>query len=825
MGKNYLKLALRNFKRRKGHTFINITGLAIAVACCILIGLYLQYELSFDTFHEKSDRIYRVTQTVISPDKTAADATVPPPVGPTLKSEYPRLVDKTVRLYNFFDEQFTFFSMTDTTIASITDPILETDFFYADSTFFEVFGYNLIRGNPKTVLEKPLSLVLTQEKARKFFGDEDPMGKVIHLEARRMAMTVTGIMEPMPANSHIKADVLASFNSLDVLYTTPENFYNNWFANNTWTYVLLKEGINPDELSRQFPAFIEKYAADEQGPNETLEMGLQPVENIHLYSDYSKQMRPNSSVFYVYLFATAALLLLIIACINFMNLATARASERSREVGMRKALGAGRGQLFLQFMGESFLLTFMAFVVAVVLVVLAMPVFNNLIGATLVFNPFQNISLLLGILGLFVIVGLIAGAYPALYLSGFEPREIMQKSTGNGSGGSILRKGLVVVQFTMSVILIIGTVIVFLQLRHMQQKELGFDKEQIVIMPIAQGETAWEYPTFKERVEQSSAIRSLTGMGKILGSKSEDFWKIAPAAKGGEQGETNHTLWVTHDFVDTFGLGVIAGRAFSKEFSSDAEKGLLINRKMAEKLGHDNPQDALGELFYYTTWQDEKIPYQVVGVVENFNYTSVKQEIKPMVMCLADSEGYRLGTIYYAAAKIAPGRTKEGLAHLGKIWSQVNVLDPFNYTFQDEELKKIYAQEARTSSMMGIFTMLCIVVACLGLFGLASFTASKRTKEIGIRKTLGASIGNIVIMLNKQYIKLVLIANIIAWPIIYYVASWWLQDFSSRVELGWNVLLLFVAVGITSLVICLATVSYQSFKAAMINPVESIKQE
>ncbi len=824
MVKNYLKLAFRNFKKRIGHTLINVTGLAAAISCCILIGIYVQYELSYDSFYENSDRVYRVTQTSITPQKTDAEAVTPPPLGPTLESEFPRLVEKSVRLYNSLGEEFTFITTADTSTTDL-DSYIEPDFYYADSTFFDVLGAQMLRGNPKTALKNPFSVVLTTETANKYFGDEDPMGKMIFLETRRVSYTITGIMEPLPANSHLKVDALASMTTLNKLFPTPEKFYEDWFATNVWTYVLLNEGIDPGQLSSQFPAFSEKYASSERSKNETFEMHLQPVEQIHLHSDLNYEIEPNSSVFYIYLFSTAAVLLLIIACINFMNLATARAAERSREVGMRKALGAGRLQLFLQFMGESFMLTFAAMILAVIFVLMAMPFFNAFIGEQLVFNPLQNIPLFFGLMGLFLIVGIAAGAYPALYLSGFRPREIIQQGTDSGRGGSVLRKSLVVMQFALSVILVIGTVIVFLQLNHMQQKKLGFDKEQVVIMPISQNLIAWEYPAFKKQAEQSAAVRSVTGIGKILGSNNVDSWKIAPVGKGGVQGETNHTLWVTHNFVETFGINVVAGRAFSKEFSTDAEKGILINQQMVRKLGHENPQDALGELFYFTTQEGKKNPLQVVGVVEDFNYSSVKQQIKPTVITLADNQQFLIGTISYAAAKLAPGSTQQGLAHLEETWSNINYIDPFNYSFQDEELDKIYASETTISSVMALFTILCIIVACLGLFGLASFTASKRTKEIGIRKTLGASIGSIVMLLSKQYVKLVLIANIIAWPAIYFLAQWWLQEFPNRIESGWNFAFIFLAVGLASVLICLATVSYQSIKASMVNPVESIRQE
>ncbi len=821
---NYFKLAFRNLKKRKGHTFINITGLAIAVAACLLIGIYIQFELSYDDFLEKGDRLYRVTQTSITPDKTYTSAATVAPLAANLEAEYSRLVEETVRFFNGFSKNWTFILVSGDPDHPVAESFLESDFYFVDSSFFEVFGFDLIRGNPETALDKPLSLVLTPQKARKFFGTEKAIGKTITLETGSMKMTVTGIMEPIPPNSHLNADILASFNSLNHYYADPDAFFNNWFVNNMWTYVLLKEGINPEDLSYQFPAFIKKYYASSRNENETLKLNLQPVESIHLYSDLDLEMQPNGSIFNIYLLGTAALLLLLIASINFMNLATAQASDRNREVGMRKALGAHRKQLVMQYMNESFLLTFIAFIVAILLVLLAMPFLNNIINEQLSFNPLESIPLLLGVIGLFIVLGTLSGFYPALYLSGFQTREIIQNSRSKGSGGSFLRKGLVIAQFAMSVILIIGTVIIFLQLQYMQQKNLGFNKDRLVIMPISQTLTAWEYPTFKKRAEQSSAILSVTGVSKILASVKQDSWKIAPAGEAGSQGETNFALWVTQDFIETFNLEVIAGRGFSKEFSADSQKGLLINQQMVQELGYENPRKALGSLFYFTTGGEKK-PLRVIGVVNDFHYTSIKKQIKPTVIALAEDLNMIVGTINYAVAKIAPGRMKSGLTHLKKVWEDVNYIDPFSYSLQTEELAKVSASENTTNNVMRIFTVLCIIVACLGLFGLASFTASKRTKEIGIRKSMGATVGDIVALLNKKYVKLVLVANILAWPVIYFLSRQWLQDFPYRIELGWNLVLIFTATAVVSLLICLLTVSFHSVKAALINPVDSLRSE
>lgn len=820
MFKNYLKLAFRNFKKRKGHTFINILGLAIAVASCLFVAIYVQNELSYDAFYEKQDRMYRVIQTRTSPEKTETSATTPFPLASTLQEEFPQWIKKSVRFYDTLEEQHTLLNRRDTT------SFLEHHFNFVDSTFFDVFEVDLIRGNPETALDKPLSLVMTQAKARKYFGDQNPIGKTLSFEGvPSMKLTVTGIMEPLPPNSHLQTDVVASFSSVRVLYSSDPNYVKDWFINPVWTYIVLAEGVSADDLSRRLPNFVNKYYGGDMGEQEQVSLALQPVDDIHLYSNLDREMGTNGSIFYVYLFSTVAILLLIIACINFMNLATARATERSAEVGMRKVLGAHRSQLFAQFMGEALMMTFAAVFLAAVGVAVAMPYFTDFVGKALTFNPFSDALLFLSLVGLILVVGVAAGFYPALYLSRFQPSRILQGSSGKGPRGSLLRKSLVVVQFSLSVILIIGTIVVFMQLRHMQEKKLGFDTDQIVLLPIKQNLIAWEYPSFKERLLQNSAIKSVTGTEKILSSKKQDYWRIAPAGQAGKDGETNHALWVLHDFVKTFGLNVIVGRTFSKERSTDGGHAILINQQMVKKLGYDNPQQALGETFYYTPSLDEQQRMQVIGVVEDFNYTSVKRAISPMVICLADNLNYRLGAISYAAVKLQGGRIQEGLAHIKKVWSDIDYIDPFTYSFQDEEVQKTFAAEATTKAVMNIFTVLCLIVACLGLFGLASFTASRRTKEIGIRKAMGASVRNIVMLLSGEYIKLVLIANVIAWPVIYYLAYQWLQNFAYRFELGWKIVPVLLLVALVSMLICLLTVSYQSVKAALVNPVESLHTE
>lgn len=816
MVRNYLKIAFRHLRKRKGITLINIVGLATGIACCLIIALYVFHELSYDRYHKKADRIYRVTQKTVTSSKEEVGATTPFPVGPTLKSDYPAQIAKMVR---FFDMQEEIRTIINT---QTEEPFRVDDFYVADSTFFDVFSAHLMQGDAENVLDEPMSAVITKEQARRFFGDENPVGK--QLTFKGVAdFTVTGIMEELPENSHMKIDMLVSFTSLPKLYGS-RAFMERWYWNPCWTYLLLEEGISAQELEQQLSDFVDRNYAN-RAEGESISLSLQPLTDIHLYSNLDQEMEPNGSIFYIYLFSAVAVLILIIACINFMNLSTARSTERAREVGMRKVLGADRSQLFAQFMGESFLMTILGVIGAVGLVYLALPWFNEFVGKSLSFGFFGTPKMLSALIVLFVVVVVMSGMYPAMYLSGFNPTTIMHGSRGSqGGGGKALRKGLVVFQFVLSVMLIIGTVIVYLQIQHMQDKELGFEQEQIVILPITQTLIAWEFPKFKEKALSSPYIKEVSASSKMLGSEKQYFSKYSPANQPGAP-PTNMVLNVTHGFTDTYDIKLLAGRGFSKEHPTDAQKAILINRSMLKQVGAETPHDALGKRFYFTTSEDRRKTFQVIGVVEDFNYTSVKKEISPLVINLEEKTRRVVGTMEYAAVRLAPGSPRPAIADLRKAWKEVNHIDPFTYYFLDEELQKIYASETKMSNVAGLFSLLCILIACLGLYGLASFTISLRTKEIGIRKALGATVPNIVALLSKDYVKLVVLANIIAWPVIYYLVSQWLQNFPYRISMGWNIAAVFLAVGVVSLLICMATVSYQSIRVALINPVDSIRRE
>lgn len=817
MIKNYLKIALRNLSKRKGFTIINVLGLAIGIASCLLIAAYVLNEISYDQFHENSDRIYRVAQRTETTSKTETSATTPFPVAPTLKNDYPNQIEKTVRFFDMQEEVRTI-QNTET-----EDSYRVNHFYVVDSTFFDVFSVDLVRGNPQTVLNKPMSAVITQEQVTRFFGDENPIGKQLTFKGVE-DFTVTGVMESLPENSHFQVDMLVSMNSLPELYGSSA-FLERWFWNPVWTYVLLNEGASSDELEAQLSEFVDKnYANREEG--ETISLQLQGLTDIHLYSNLDQEMEPNGSILYVYLFSTVAVLILIIAAINFINLSTARSTERAQEVGMRKVLGAQRSQLLGQFMGESALITGLGFSLALFFVYWSLPWVNNFLGISLRLTLLSGMQIMVGVLVLFVLITVLSGLYPALYLSGFKPTAIMHGSKGTQSSGSEqgLRKGLVIFQFALSVILIIGTIIVYLQLQHLQNKELGFEEEQVVVMPITQTLIAWDFDEFKEKSLQSPYINKVTGMSKILGSDRQFFSKYSPANQP-DAPPTNMTLHVKYNFLETYDIELLAGRSFSRDYPSDPNKAILINEAMLTQIDAETPREAVGKQFYYTTAENERELFQVIGVVEDFNYTSIKKEISPLVINLVTGERPTVRNIEFATVKLAGGNIKQGIDDLRSVWKEVNHIDPFTYYFHDKKLQEIYKSESQMSSVASLFSLLCVFVACLGLFGLASYTASRRTKEIGIRKTLGATVPNIVALLSKDYIKLIVISNIIAWPVIYYLALQWIQDFPYRINLGWNVAGVFLGVTLVTMIFGLLTVSYQSIRAALQNPVKSIHRE
>jgi putative ABC transport system permease protein len=800
MLRNYFKVALRNIARHKTYSFINIFGLATGISCFVLILLFIQDEVSYDRFHTKAGRIYRVIDKIDTQVGQGEESSSNPfPVAISLKNDYPHLIDHAVRFFNLQAPTLTL-RIGDTKYN-------EKRVFFADSNLLQVFDFPLASGDPAKVLGDPNSIVLTQSLARKYFGDTDAVGKTIRFEGI-IDLTVTGVFEPLPDQSHIHFDCLISFGTLRQLLGP--NINKNWVWNPCWTYVLLKDGVKPEELESQFPTFIKKYYPDFIKPQVT--HYLQPLTDIHLRSRLDYEIEPNSDESGVYIFAVIGIFILVIACINFMNLATARSANRAREVGMRKVLGAHRSQLIRQFLGESVMLSFMAVALALVLIELFLPVFNSISGKHLSFELLSNPLLLGGLLAVGVLTGLLSGIYPAFFLSSFQPVNVLKGGLKAGSRHALFRQILVVVQFAISLALIISTLIIYSQYNYLRSADLGFDKEQVIVMP-TRPPIVPKYQALKAELMKNKNVMSMATMNEIMGEHHNtheysyegmqpDKWIYFPA------------LLVNETFVETFRLKLVAGRDFSEKIRTDDSLGVLINEAMVKHLNWGTPQNALGKQFFTPLGKE-----RVIGVLQDFNFVSLENPIGPFVIDMPGAN-FRNFFTKYIAVRVAPGDLAGTIAYVQKTWNTFAPEYPFEYFFLDQDLEKLYRSQENMSRLLLYFSILAIFIACLGLFALASFTAEQRTKEIGIRKVFGASVSSVVGLLSKEFLKLVLISNLVAWPLTWYIMHRWLGGFAYHVKID---LLVFVLAALTGLVIAMATVAFQAVKAAVSNPVKSLR--
>jgi putative ABC transport system permease protein len=749
MFRNYLKIALRNLRRFRAYSLINITGLVIGMACFLLIFLYVQDELSYDRYHKNSKQIYRITTEVNIAGKSMNIATTPAPLGPTLINEFPEILNA-VRFLSLR-------SGRDWLIAYREKRFYESRLLYADSSIFDVFSFDLLRGDRETTLKDPNSVVLTEKMAKKYFGDEDPLGKVLNVN-KRSDYKVTGILRNVPRNSHFRFDFLVSFATLT---ESNKTISEDWGDASYHTYLLLRKGASPAEMEGKLHLIVEKYVnkflksfienIEKMMP--VYQFRLQPLTEIHLYSRLMEEIEANSDINYVYIFSAIAFFILIIACINFMNLATARSSCRAKEVGMRKVVGAQRTQLVGQFLGESFLLSFISLLLAVGLVEILLPAFNAISEKEISFNYSQTWIVWVGLVGTASVVGLLSGCYPALLLSSFRPIEVLKGKVKSTLAVPLLRKILVIFQFSVSVVLITETVVIRNQLIYTRNKNLGFDKEQLVAIPLRSNEIIRNYESVKNELLQHPDIIHVSATSALPG-KGLGMNVFRP--EGAAEGEylTMYVISADYDFIQTLGIEILAGRDFSKNFKSDEKKAFMLNELAVEKLGLMSP---LGK-------QIEFVGYgkgTVIGVVKNFHFLSLHQKIEPFLLHV-DPEDFR-----YFAVKIRPQNISRTLAFLEDKWRKLDPTYPFEYSFLDEDFDKLYKADKKLGQIFISFTALAVFIACLGLFGLVSFTAEQRTKEIGIRKVLGASVPNIIVLLSREFTKWVLAANLIAWPVAY----------------------------------------------------------
>jgi len=815
MLKNYFTIAFRNFVKNKVYSSINVAGFSIGLACAFLIALFVYKELSYDRFHSQASHIYRLTEVINTEGVGEASASVSIPVGPTLKQNHPDLVKASARLFNF--------NAPSLNLAYTPDPgksFNETRLFFTDPDFFTIFDFTLKEGNRRTVLSEPNSIVLTQEMAKKYFGDENPMGKILRFEDKH-ELKVTGILNPVPAQSHFQFDFLVSFITLrQILHETQ---YNSWYWNPAWTYLLLADHEQArSTLEKQLPDFVKTYFPDII-KNDT-ELGLQPLTDIYLHSSFYNEIEPTSRISYVYIFSVIGLFILFIASINFMNLTTARSANRAKEVGVRKVLGSQKNQLVTQFLSESVLLAIIVWILAIGIVFFTIPPISRFSGRNLHLNIQEIFMLLPSGLLIALVVGLLSGLYPAFYLSAFRPLYVLKGfSATKGARGGLLRKTLVVVQFSLSILLIIGTMVAYFQLGHLQQANLGFNKEQVLIIPINRSaiSTINRFNDFKKRLLQNSRIVSITAMEEVLG-RGHNTGHYQP------EGKTEELLFsrmvVREDFTETFNIPILAGRGFSEKHKPDPlVREVIVNEAMLRYLNWPSAQEAIGKKMGEFTADSLQGTVRIVGVAKDFHATSLHQDITPLVLVgppVTDPANQFF--IKFMAVRVAPGDAAPVIDFIEKEWNNAINDRAFEYTFLDENLNRLYQAEAKFGGITLAFTVLAICIASLGLFGLATFTAEQRTKEIGIRKVLGASVGSITLLLSKDFLKLVLLSFIIASPIAWYMMYQWLESFAYRIEIAWW---MFALSGVLAMLIALGTVSFRSIKAALSNPVKSLRNE
>lgn len=784
MLKNYLKIALRNFRRQKLFSLINIFGLALGMACTILILLWVQDELSFDKFNKNADSIYRVVENQqYAGGEIFPVAVTPGPLANSLMDTYPEIINST---------RFTFGQRT----LRYNDKTFNENVAFADPSFLEIFSYQLAIGIRRNVLNEINSILLTEKGAEKYFGDANPIGKTIIIEDS-LSLKVTGILKNIPTNSHLRFDYLINFNFLKNLGRELDVWANNSF----YTYIQLQDYANGHDVSEKIKDEIKKHEES------TVDLELQPVLKIHLYSGgkYTADIGGLGNIEYVNIFSLIALIVLFIACINFMNLSTARATKRAKEIGMRKVIGADRLKIIKQFYTESILYAFIALLLALVIFYLLLDTFNDLTSKEISISSLGSTSLL-GLIALTLFTGIVAGSYPAIYLSSILPIKIVNSNTAISGGGSLLRKILVVTQFSLSIILIVGTLIISSQLDYVKNKDLGFSKENVIELGTNKS-ILTNIETFKNELKKNSKIVSVsasTSSPTYVGNSTSSFnWE----GKNENDVVLMHFTFTDRDYIKTFKMQMAAGRFYSEGFGSDSSS-IVINEEAAKTMGMMDP---VGKSL--TMWGDK---LNIIGVVKNFNFKPLDTKIEPLVIRLSDD------FLFSMFVRVKPGDLEETIDYIKNVYKSISPSAPFDYHFLDEDFENIYKSEMRMQTIFSYFAIFAIIISCLGLFGLASYIAERRTKEIGVRKALGASVHRIIFLLSKEFINWVLLANIIAWPIAYYFMNKWLQDFVFRINITlWP----FLYSGLIALLIALITVSYQSIKAALANPIESLKYE
>ena len=792
---NYLKSALRQLRKHKGYAGINILGLALGLACCVLMLLYVQDERSYDRYHEQADQIYRVAMATTALGNRTTSASTPAPLGPAVVADYPEVVDA-VRFFPLYQK---------TLVRHGDKRFYEERLIVADASLLDLFTFPLVLGDARTAFDDPNAILITERTAEKYFGQDNPLGKTLTFR-EQTDYRVTGVLKNIPANSHFVFDMVLPLSQVTIARYQYENFLHEWWDASAYTYLLLQADASPAALAEKLPAVIEKHVGDQfRTAGIETDLFLQPLTDIYLHSHLGRELGVNSHVAYIYIFTAIALLIVLISLINFVNLSTARSLVRAKEVGVRKAVGAHKRQLFYQFIAESTLLAFLALGGAVVLIALVLAPFNALTHKALTLH--DHLAYLAGIPLLAVGLSLLAGGYPALVLVSFDPLTALKGTLMTRSKRGFLRQALVVFQFVISIMLIVAVLVVNNQKDYLRNKALGFNKEEIIVIKLNDLRLRWESEPLK------SALLDLPNVSQVT------FSQLIPGVASLEQGYgaegtqdmiLMNTLLIDDDFLRTYDVAVRAGRDFSAERPTDRTAAFVINEAAAGHLGWADP---LGKQLKWGVTQKWGT---VIGVVQDFHFQSLHHQIDPLVLHI-EPNWYR-----YISVKTTTEELAQTMAQLEAVWRRFSPDFPFDYFFLDERIGQLYGKEAQLNTITASFSGLAILITCLGLFGLAAFTAERRTKEIGVRKVLGASTAHILVLLCGNFAKLVMLAVVVATPMAYLAMNRWLEDFAYRIEIPWWTALV---AGAAALVIALLTVSYQSMKAALTDPVETLRYE
>ncbi|UCC80450.1 MAG: ABC transporter permease [Candidatus Zixiibacteriota bacterium] len=802
MFKNFLFISFRNLTRNKTYSLINIAGLAVGIACCLMIMLWVQNEFSYDRFHENADRIYRLCIDGQIGGRTTRTPASNAPAGPAMVRDFPEVINS-ARI-----------DVMPTIPVKYQDKIFfEENILWADNSLFDIFTFPLVSRGEEHPLERPYTAVITRDMAKRYFGEDDPLGKTMRLNNER-DFTVTGVVENVPANSHIKFDMLCSF---ETRYTENRELMDEWIYFSYVTYLLLKENGDFKNLESKFPSFVdnhmgERLAAFGIGMN----YFLQPLTSIHLYSDLEyDDFESAGNITYVYLFSGIALFILLIACFNFINLTTARASARAREVGLRKTLGAHKSKLILQFLCESIIFSVISILLAILILEMALPLINSIADVELSLASIAIPSFILALLLIAVGVGVLAGCYPAFILSAFRPVHVLKGNLSTGTSGSGLRSALVICQFVISITLIAGTFIIYKQINYMKNKKLGFDKEQLLVLPALDESLQRSSMLIRDKLSAIPGVQKIAFGSKSPGSGTSSSI-IIPEGYADDQGIMMYQIYAGYDYIPTLEIEIVQGRNFSADIKSDVSDAVIINETAAKLLGWENP---IGKTLTSPDMDTDKSEWEtkkIVGVVRDFHVEPLHKEIGPVFIINANED------LSLAILRLSTNDISSTVAQIRNKWGEIAPDQPLNFYFVDDEYDKMYRAEERMGKLAFYFSILAIFIGCMGLFGMSSYAAERRTKEIGIRKVLGATVPGILRLLSKEVLVLIAIACVIAWPISFYALNRWLQNFAYRISLD---IYIFIFAGFFALAIAMLTISFQSIRAALANPVKSLKYE